>query len=105
MNIEELEYESDSDDVGEDMDMDRIPEDANAEDSDEVIFDFFTYFKVYLNKSFLCAKKKIVWIWQQKYFDCKESKNDDEANTFTKKLPIFVKMIFFIEMSQFFPKF
>ena len=38
MNIEELEYESDSDDVGEDMDMDRIPEDANAEDSDEVIF-------------------------------------------------------------------
>ena len=41
MNIEELEYESDSDDVGEDMDMDRIPEDANAEDSDEVIFDIF----------------------------------------------------------------
>ena len=36
MNIPELEYESDSDDVGEDMDMDRIPEEANAEDSDEV---------------------------------------------------------------------
>merc|ERR1712088_285893 len=35
MNIPELEYESDSDDVGEDMDMDRIPEEANAEDSDE----------------------------------------------------------------------
>lgn len=42
MNIEELEYESDSDDVGEDMDMDRIPEHANTEDSDEVIFDIFT---------------------------------------------------------------
>lgn len=40
MNIEELEYESDSDDVGEDMDMDRIPENANTEDSDEVIFYF-----------------------------------------------------------------
>ena len=31
-----MEYESDSDDVGEDLDMDRLPEEANQDDSDEV---------------------------------------------------------------------
>jgi hypothetical protein len=33
--IDMLKYESDSDEVGEDLDIDRIPEDAE-EDSDEV---------------------------------------------------------------------
>lgn len=35
MNVEEMEYESDSDDVGEDLDIDRLPEEANQDDSDE----------------------------------------------------------------------
>ena len=36
MEVEELEFESDSDEVGEDLDIDRIPEEAEQEDSDEV---------------------------------------------------------------------
>jgi len=36
MEVEELEYETDSDEVGEDLDLDRIPEEAEVEDSDEV---------------------------------------------------------------------
>ena len=34
--IDDLEFESDSDEVGSDLDMDHIPEDREQEDSDEV---------------------------------------------------------------------
>ena len=34
--IDDLEFESDSDEVGSDLDMDQIPEDREQEDSDEV---------------------------------------------------------------------
>ena len=38
--IDDLEFESDSDEVGSDLDMDQIPEDREQEDSDEVQFIF-----------------------------------------------------------------
>ena len=34
--IDDLEFESDSDEAGSDLDMSQIPEDREAEDSDEV---------------------------------------------------------------------
>ena len=34
--IDDLEFESDSDEAGSDLDMDQIPEDREQEDSDEV---------------------------------------------------------------------
>ena len=36
-DIEDLEFESDSDEAGSDLDMSQIPEDREAEDSDEVL--------------------------------------------------------------------
>ena len=42
--IEDLEFESDSDEAGSDLDMSQIPEDREAEDSDEV--DFCLFLKV-----------------------------------------------------------
>lgn len=36
--IEDLEFESDSDEAGSDLDMSQLPEDREAEDSDEVVF-------------------------------------------------------------------
>jgi len=34
--LEDLEFESDSDEAGSDLEMDKIPEDRDEEDSDEV---------------------------------------------------------------------
>ena len=41
-DIEDLEFESDSDEAGSDLDMSKIPEDREAEDSDEVLIFCFT---------------------------------------------------------------
>ena len=46
-DIEDLEFESDSDEAGSDLDMSQIPEDREAEDSDEVL-NFFPFVTVKL---------------------------------------------------------